>query len=55
MQRQAKRCETIAQDKTHEALAGDPSDKVRNKKEARERMLKSQVWLEVEAIVCGSV
>lgn len=55
MQQQAKRCETIAQDKTEEALTGAPSDKERNEQEAKEWMAKSQVWLEAEAIVRGCV
>jgi hypothetical protein len=55
MKRQANRCETIAQDKTQEALTGEPNDKARNERAAGEWMLKSQVWLEAEAIVRGWV
>ena len=51
MQRQAKVCETVAQDKTQEALTGASADNEKNLLEAKEWMLKSKVWLEAEAIV----
>ena len=53
LQRQARRCETIAQDKTQESLTGAPSDKEKNEQEAREWLLKSKVWHEAEAVVRG--
>jgi len=54
LQRNAKVCETVAQDKTQESLTGAPSDKEKNVQEAKEWMLKSQVWLEAEVIVRGA-
>ena len=55
LQRQARRCETIAQDKTQESLTGAPSDKAKNEQEAKEWLLKSHVWLEAVAVVRGFV
>ena len=55
MQRQAKRCETIAQDKTEEALTGAPHETPKNELEAREWFIKSEVWREAEAVVRGFV
>ena len=51
MQRQAKVCETVAQDKTQEALTGASADNEKNTLEAKEWMLKAKVWLEAEAVV----
>jgi hypothetical protein len=51
MQRQAKLCRTIAQDKTEESLTGAPNDKEKNEQEAKEWIVKSQIWLEAEAVV----
>lgn len=51
MLRQAKRCETIAHDKTEESLTGAPDEKAKNEQEAKEWLLKSQVWLEAEVVV----
>ena len=51
MQRQAERCQTIAADKTQEALVGDSSEKEKNEQDAREWLLKSSVWLEAETVV----
>jgi hypothetical protein len=51
LQRKAKVCETIAQDKTEESLTGASCDKQINEQEAKAWRLKSQVWLEAEAIV----
>lgn len=51
LQRQAKRCETIAQDKTQESLTGASSDKEKNELEAKEWLVKSKVWLEAEVVV----
>ena len=51
MQRQAKVCETVAQDKTQEALTGASADNEKNTLEAKEWMLKANVWLEAEAVV----
>ena len=55
LQRQAKRCETIAQDKNQESLTGAPSDKEKNELEAKVWLVKSQVWLEAEAGVRGFI
>ena len=55
LQRNARVCETVAQDKTEEALTGESRDKEKNEQEAREWMIKSQVWLEAEAVVRGFV
>jgi hypothetical protein len=55
MQRQAKICETIAQDKKEEALTGDASEREMNEQDAKEWMVKSKVWLKAEAIVRGPV
>ena len=55
LQRQARRCETIAQDKTQESLTGASSDKEKNEQEAKEWLLKSQVWQEAEAVVRGFI
>jgi hypothetical protein len=55
LQRNAKVCETVAQDKTQESLTGAPADKEKNLQEAKEWMLKSQVWLEAEAVVSSFV
>lgn len=53
MQRQAKVCETVAQDTTEESLTGASIDKEKNMQQAKEWTIKSQVWLEAEAIVRG--
>ncbi len=55
MQRQAKLCETVAQDATEESLTGASSDKEKNAQEAKEWMMKSKIWLEAEAVVRGFV
>jgi hypothetical protein len=49
-QQQARRCETIAQDKTQESLTGAPAEKSRNEQAAREWLVKSAVWREAEKI-----
>ena len=51
LQRKAKVCETIAQDKTEESLTGASAEKVVNEQDAKDWQLKSQVWLEANAIV----
>lgn len=51
LQRQAKRCETIAADKTEESLTGAPGDREMNERDAREWLIKSKIWLEAEAVV----
>ncbi len=51
MQRQAKVCETVAEDKTQEALTAESCDSERNTQEAKDWMIKSKVWLEAEAVV----
>ena len=51
MQRQAKVCATVADDKTEESLTGASCDKEKNLQDAKDWMLKSQVWLEAEAVV----
>ena len=51
MQHHAKTCETAAQDSTQEALTGESHDKDKNTQDAKEWMMKSQVWLEAEAVV----
>jgi hypothetical protein len=49
--RQAKRCETIAADKTQESLTGAPAEKEMNEQAAKEWLLKSEVWREAEKVV----
>ncbi|MGA2247357.1 MAG: hypothetical protein ABSH48_20390 [Verrucomicrobiota bacterium] len=51
MQQKAKVCETIAQDKIEESLTGASCEKEMNEQDAKAWRLKSQVWLEAEAIV----
>lgn len=51
LQRQAKVCETVAQDKTQESLTAESCDSERNAQEAKDWLLKSKVWLEAEAVV----
>lgn len=51
LQRQAKLCETIAQDKTEESLTGAANEKEKNEQEAKDWLSKSQVWLEAETLV----
>jgi hypothetical protein len=51
MEQNAKVCETIAEDKTQESLTGASCEKEMNEQEAKAWRLKSQVWLEAEAIV----
>jgi hypothetical protein len=53
MQQRAKTCETVAQDKTQEALVGASADKDKETQEAKDWMLTSKVWLEAEAVVRG--
>ena len=53
MQRQAKVCEIVAQDKKQEALTGASADNEKNTLEAAEWMVKSKVWLEAEEYVRG--
>lgn len=51
MKRQSQRCQTIAADKTEEALTGASSEKEKNGQDAKEWLLKSSVWLEAETVV----
>ncbi|MEO6036652.1 MAG: hypothetical protein ABIQ35_15485 [Verrucomicrobiota bacterium] len=51
MQRQFERCQTIAADKSQEALVGDSSLKEKNEQDARDWLLKSTVWTEAQAVV----
>ena len=51
MQQHAKDCETVAQGKTQAALLSPPGDKEKNEQEAKLWMIKSQVWLEAEAVL----
>jgi hypothetical protein len=51
LQHKAAVCETIAQDKTEEALTGASCEKELNEQDAKAWRLKSQVWVEAEAIV----
>lgn len=51
LQRQAKVCETVAQDVAEEALTGESCDKDKHTQEARDWVIKSKVWLEAEAVV----
>jgi hypothetical protein len=51
LQRKAQVCETIAQDKIEESLTGASCEKEMNEQDAKAWRLKSQVWLEAEAIV----
>jgi len=53
MQRQARVCETVAQDKTQEALTGASADNEKNTLEAKEWALKAKVWLEAEQFARG--
>jgi hypothetical protein len=55
MQQHAKDCETEARGKTQAALLGAPGNKEKNQQEARLWRIKSQVWLEAEAVVRGFV
>ena len=55
MQRQAKVCDTVAQDKTQEALTGASADNEKNTLEAAEWTVKSKVWLQAEEFVRGLV
>ena len=49
--RKAKVCETIAQDKTKEALTGASAEKEANEQDAKAWRSKSEVWVEADAIV----
>jgi hypothetical protein len=51
MKRQSLRCQTIAADKTQEALVGASSEKEKNELDAKEWILKSIVWIEAETVV----
>ena len=51
LQRQAKVCATIAEDKTEEALTGASAEKETNQQDAKDWQLKSKVWMEADAIV----
>ena len=51
MQQHAKVCETVALDKTQDALSGASNEKDKNTQEAKDWMIKSTVWIEAEAIV----
>jgi hypothetical protein len=51
LQRQAKVCETVAQDVAEEALTGASCDREQHTREARDWVLRSKVWLEAEAAV----
>ncbi len=51
LQQKARVCETIAQDKTEESLTGASCEKEMNEQDAKAWRLKSQVWLEADAIV----
>ncbi len=51
LQRKAEVCETIAQDKTEESLTGASAEKETNEQDAKAWRLKSEVWLEADAIV----
>ena len=53
MQQHAKTCETAAQDSTQESLTGESHEKDKNVQDAKEWMMKAQVWLEAEAVVRG--
>jgi hypothetical protein len=51
LQRKAKVCETIAEDKTEESLTGDSAEKEVNEQEAKTWREKSEVWRAADAIV----
>ena len=51
MQQRARTCETVAKDRTEEALTGASSEKDQNTQDAKEWMIRSKVWLEAEEIV----
>lgn len=51
MKRQSDRCQTIAADKTQEALVGASNEKEKNEQDAKEWLLKASVWLEAETVV----
>jgi hypothetical protein len=53
LQQHARTCETAAQDSSQEALTGESSNREKNKQDAKIWLMKSQVWLEAEAVVCG--
>ena len=53
LQQHAKTCETAAQDSSQEALTGESSDREKNTENARIWLIKSQVWIEAEAVVRG--
>ena len=51
MKQQSERCQTIAADKTQEALVGASSEKEKNEQDAKEWLLKSSVWVEAATVV----
>jgi hypothetical protein len=51
LQRKAKVCETIAEDKTEESLTGVSAEKEVNEQEAKVWREKSELWREADAIV----
>lgn len=53
LQQHARTCATAAEDSSQEALTGESSNKEKNKQDARIWQIKSEVWLEAEAVVRG--
>ena len=53
LQQHARTCETAAQDSTQESLTGESHEKDRNIQDAKDWLLKAQVWIEAEAVVRG--
>ena len=51
IQQHARTCETAAHDCTEESLTGEASQKDKNMQDAKDWMMKSQVWQEAEAVV----
>ena len=51
MKKQSERCQTIAADKSEEALTGASSEKEKNEQDAREWLLKSSVWVDAQKVV----
>jgi hypothetical protein len=53
LQQHARTCATAGEDSSQEALTGESSNKEKNTQDARIWQIKSEVWLEAEAVVRG--
>jgi len=51
LQQHARTCATAAEDSSQEALTGESSNKEKNTQDAKMWQIKSEVWLEAEALV----